>query len=229
MANLICTLVPFFVGLLLCLNIWTHDSRVLSGLWLPLVLSVGLSAVFLLVAILVASARMKMRPLTLARKLKAPFVEALKRGSLDFTALDDLAASCKRELGIDGEFARVVLPQGLFLYMPTSAVGICVFLVFAAHVQEMAVPQVWVLAVAAISVVLAVATPPVTGANLLSFVVAFTYLGIPESLFLDVMVFDLVFSVFSIAFDQALLQVEMIEQARHMGFLDEDVLRSPAA
>ena len=222
-----CEVVPFFVGLLLCLKLWTHDMDLLGSIWLPLVLSTAFSAVVFLIGVLAASARFHVSPRLLALKFKGPFVDALRRGTLDFSAVDDLAAFCKNQLGIDGEFARATLPQGLFLYMPTSAIGICVFVLFAAQTQGVPVDQAWYAAAAALSVVLAVATPPMTGANLLSFVVAFSYLGISSDVYLDVMVFDIVFGVLCIAFDQAMLQIETIFQADHMGFLDEDALRMP--
>jgi len=85
----------------------------------------------------------------------------------------------------------------------------------------------WLLSAAVLSVVLAVATPPLTGANLLSFIVAFTYLGIQDGAMLDVMVFNIVFGVLCMALDQAMLQLETIRQAKHMGFLDESVLHAP--
>jgi hypothetical protein len=87
----------------------------------------------------------------------------------------------------------------------------------------------WIISAATLSVVLAVATPPVTGSNLLSFVVAFSYLGISSDAFLDVMVFDLVFGVLCIALDQAMLQIETVHQANGLGFLNEKVLRAPVA
>jgi len=222
-----CSLVPFFVGLLVCLRICTHDASGLGAILLPLVLATLISGLVCLTVLLVASMRHRVSPLLLMRKLRGPFLEALKRGTLDFSAVDDLAKSCRRSLGVDGEFARAVLPQGLFLYMPTSAVGICVFVLFAAQAQQMPVDQAWLFSALVLSVILAVATPPLTGANLLSFVMAFSYLGISNDAFLDVMVFDIVFGVICIAFDQAMLQIETINQAERMGFLNEETLRAP--
>ena len=226
-ANFACQLVPFFVGLLLCLRIWTHDTNLLGAIWLPFILATVLAVVAVVTVLVVASIRFRVSPLLLARKLKGSFFEALKRGTLDFSAVDNLADTCKRLLGINHDYARAVLPMGLFLYMPTSGIGICVFVLFAAQTQNLAVDQIWIIALAALSVVLAVATPPVTGANLLSFVMAFQYLHIPNGVFLDVMIFDLVFGVLCIAFDQTMLLVEMITQADKMGFLDDDVLHAP--
>lgn len=226
-AKLVCALVPFFVGLLLCLRIWTHDTALLGSIWVPLVLAAAISVVAFLAVLLAASVRFRISPLLLARKLSGQFVKALKRGTLDFSAVDGLATSCEQLLGINGDYARATLPQGLFLYMPTGGVGICVFVLFAAQTQQLAVDPVWFASLAALSVVLAVATPPVTGANLLSFVVAFTYLGISSAAYLDVMVFDIVFGVLCIALDQAMLQIEMINQADRLGFLDQKVLEAP--
>ena len=48
-ARQVCSLVPFFVGLLLCLKIWTHDTGLLGAIWAPLVVSVAI-CVFILFA-----------------------------------------------------------------------------------------------------------------------------------------------------------------------------------
>lgn len=224
-----CALVPFFVGILLCLKIWTHDTDMLAMLLMPLALSAAISCLAFLAVVFSASMRFHVSPILLIRKLKDPFFAALKRGSLDFSSVDDLAASCKNLLGIDREFARAALPQGLFLYMPTGAIGLCVFLVFAAWEQQLVIDQAWAVSAAALSVVLSVATPPMSGANLLSFVMAFSYLGITDSAILAVMVFDIVFGVLNIALDQAMLQVATISMADHLGFLDEKTLRAPIA
>ncbi len=226
-AKYACQLVPLFVGIILCLKLWTHDTAMLEGIWLPLALSIALSTAVLLAALLIMCMRMRVSPLLVAKKLKGPFMAALKNGTLDFSAINDLAGFCKRALGIDSEFARAVLPQGLFLYMPTSAIGICVFILFAAHMEQLSVDQMWIIAAAVLSVVLAVATPPLTGANLLSFIVAFSYLGISDKALLAVMVFDIVFGVICIAFDQAMLQIENVNYAERMSFLNVATLRAP--
>ena len=151
----------------------------------------------------------------------------LKKGALDFSSVDDLANSCESMLGVDGNFGKAVLPQGLVLCMPTSAIGICVFVLFAAQAQGIHIDQMWLLSAMTLAVILAVATPPLIGANLLAFVVAFSYLGIADSAFLDVMVFDILFGAICIAIDQCILQLETALQANRMGLLNVETLRAP--
>lgn len=228
-AQKICSLVPYFVSVMLFLKIWTHDVELLGSIWIPLVASVLLTVVFALGYLFVAAVRLRTSPLLLARKLKDPFVTALVNGTLDYVSVDKLADSCKNQLGIDPVFAKAALPQGLVLFMPTSGIGIWAFVMFAAQTQQIAINQMWVLSAAALAVVLAVATPPVNGANLLAFTSAFAYLGISGDAILDAMVFDIVFSVLCIAVDQAVLQLETTLQAKQLGFLDETALRAPVA
>ena len=226
-ARLTGTFVPFFVGLLLCLRIWTKDYVLLLNVWQPFAAGLLVSIVFFLITLLVVAMRTSVNPLLLARKLAEPFITALRNGVLDYSSVDDLATSCKNLLGTDETFAKTVLPQGLVLFMPTSAVGIYVFSIYVAKNLNVPVDQLWLLSAAALAVILAVATPPVSGANLLAFVVLFAYLRISSEAILDAMIFDVVFGVFCIAADQALLELETILQARHLGFLDTDVLRAP--
>ncbi|MBQ9001868.1 MAG: cation:dicarboxylase symporter family transporter [Eggerthellaceae bacterium] len=226
-ARRICDLVPYFVGLLLCLRIWTHKTELLSAIWEPLVASVVLSLIAFAGYLCFIGIRLRVSPVLLARKLKGPFLKTLRQGVIDFGAVDELAGRCHDDLGIDREFAKAALPQGLILFMPTSGIGIWMFVIFAAQVQQLPIDQIWILAAAALAVVLAVATPPVTGANLLTFVVAFSFLGISTDFILDAMVFDVLFNALCMAVDQAILQVETALQAKRLGFLDEDRLRAP--
>ena len=222
-----CAFVPYFAGLLLCLNIWAHDVGLFRMILIPLVVAVAVSCVVFVAAVLRVSITMHVSPILLLRKLKGPFFNALKTGTLDYKSIDKLAEPSENLLGINGTFARAILPQRLVLYMPTSAVGISVFVLLVAQEQQLNIDLIWLLTAAGLAVVLAVATPPLNGANLLAFVVAFTNLGISSDAFLDVMVFDIVFGVACIAFDQAMLQLETVLQADRLGFLDEKVLRAP--
>lgn len=222
-----CALVPYFVGLLVCLKIWSQETGMLAWIWVPLIASTVLAILMFFATVMFVSVRVHVVPVVLLRKLWDPFFEALKSGSVDYASVTKLATHCKQSLGIDSSFAHAMLPQGLVLYMPTSAIGIMVFVLFAAQQHQVAADHMWLLTAAALSTVLAVATPPLNGANLLAFVVAFAYLGIPLDVFLDVMVFDIIFGVLCIATDQAMLQLDTILQAERMGFLDKEVLRAP--
>lgn len=225
-ADVMSRFVPIFAGAFVCFELWRDDSITLLGMWSPAVVALVTSVLIMAAASLLLAFRLQTSPLTLLRKLWAPFAKALQTGSLD-ASFAEAQNSCTNLLGIDKGYVKVGLPQGLVLYMPMSAVGTIMFTLYVARLSEVQGDVLWYTFAVVMAVVVFVATPPVPGANLLAYVVLFNALGIPEDALLDALVFDVVFGIFAGAANQAMLQLEMTLQASRLGLLNRDVLSSP--
>lgn len=217
--------VAFFVGFFLCMELLQGETDMLRGIWLPLCPSIIVSAVVLCIVVLGTASYMRVSPLLLVKKIKKPFVIALRTGSLN-ESFSEVELSCTRYLGIDDGYTKEALPQGLVLYMPISAVGTIIFTVYTAQQNGVSANLTWYIMAVVMAVVVFVATPPVPGANLLAYVVLFATLGIPESALLDAMIFDVVFGIVAGAGNQAMLQLEMLVQASGIGLLNQDRLKA---
>lgn len=217
-AGLVSRLVPIFTAILLCLEVWDGNTRLLLDLWKPLVLALAISTVVVVGMGLMVSRLVAIGARELFATLWNPFCISIKTASLDesFAAAQE---SCIKGLGIEEGYVKVGLPQGLVLYMPVSAIGTIVFTLFAAQALGVEGNAVWYLAAVVMAVVVFVATPPVPGANLLAYVVLFKTLGIPDQALLDAMIFDIVFGLFANAANQTMLQMTMAYQAEHLGLL----------
>lgn len=232
-ANMACSLVtswismlvPLLSAILLTLEIWDNQVTVLAQLWKPILLGLILSLLFIGIGIGYVCLRYKIGARHLMQKLRAPFEIALRTGSLE-ESYGEAEHSCVKLLGIDSTFTSVTLPQGLVIYMPASVIGTLVFTVFDAEGFNVAITLQWCAAAVVLDVLLFVATPPVPGANLLAFITLFNYLGIPSEALLDAMIFDILFGLFANAANQALLQIELVQQSDGMGLLDRETLRS---
>ncbi|MBQ6164659.1 MAG: cation:dicarboxylase symporter family transporter [Clostridia bacterium] len=218
-------LVPFVLGLFLCIEIWSNQTLLLFGMWKPLALSLGVSVVVLVVDILWFSVSMKVLLRTAVRKLAALFLQTLRSGSVDNDVFDAAEKSCVRDLGIDRNYTKICLPQGIVLYVPISAIGILMFTVYALQVYNIDADVFWQIALVFFAVLLFVMTPPVPGANLLSYAVLFSWLGLPETVIIDAMVFEIVFGIFSSAANLTMLQIETVFQAKRLGMLNFQTLR----
>jgi Na+/H+-dicarboxylate symporter len=227
MAGAVSWLVPIFSGAFLCLELWLSRPHGPVELWQPLLVSLVASLAIMVLALLYASQRLRVNPFLLVKKLWRPFFLALRTGSLD-DSLSEAQASCIGLLGINKDYVKAGLPQGLVLYMPISAVGTIIFTMFVAHLYEVQGNSIWYVSAIVMAVVVFVATPPVPGANLLAYVVLFSTLGIPDDALLDAMIFDIIFGIFAGAANQAMLQLEMITQANRFGLLDKEALRRAA-
>lgn len=225
LAKWISLLVPFFTCVFLALEIWQERTALISQIWKPMILSFVVTALVLCFASLVLAFRVRMPALLVFRKLLYPFLRALKTGSVD-SAFELTERNCTNALGIDRSFAGISLPQGLVLYMPVSSVGVLAFTLFACVVYGLQPDLVTLIGAVVFSVMLFVATPPVPGANLLAYIVLFSWLGLPETALIDAMIFDIVFGLLASAGNLTLLQIETVLQAKRIGLLDLSRLRS---
>lgn len=221
----ISTLVPVVTAILAALEILNGQRSIIAQLWRPLLLGFVVASAWFLFELVMTSRQYDVSLRALVRKLRAPFVTALRTGSLD-DSYEDTERSCVEGLGIEKSLVEVALPQGLVLYMPASIMGTLVFTVFAARENGLETTVAWYVMAIVLDVLLFVATPPVPGANLLAFITLFNVLGIPDDVFLDAMIFDILYGVYANAANQTLLQLEMLRQSGRMGLLNRKVLRS---
>ena len=225
-SKLISRLVPYVSGMFLCLEIWNSQFFVLLEIWKPLVLSTAISLVVMLCGMAMLSLRLKLKIQTVFQKMVGPFLRCLRAGSLD-AAFDDIARSCTASLGIDGNYTKLCLPQGVVLYVPISAIGTLVFTMYIALFYNVTIDWLWQFTAVLLVVLLFVATPPVPGANLLAYAALFSWLDLPNEAIISAMIFDIVFGFFASAANLTMLQVETVHQAKHLGLLNMEVLRRP--
>lgn len=221
--NWVSRLAPLFAGVLLAFEIWGEKENLLVGMWRPLAIGLVLSALFFLLEVTVAWVRLGITPWLFVKKVREPFVTAVRTGTLD-AAYADVQHSCVQRLGIDATLTDLILPQGLVLYMPASIIGTLAFTISAAADLNVGITPLWCVMAVVLDVLLFVATPSVPGANVLAFIALFQQLSMPQEALLVAMIFDIVFGLFANGANQALLQVEMLRLADRLGELDRNVL-----
>ena len=217
-------LAPLFVGIFLTLRIAAGQVLILTDLWLPILLSLGISALCMGVTLLHTGRTAGMSRRVLFKKLWEPFATATLAGSLN-ASFGLAEKSCTAELGMEKEYAKASLRYGLVLYMPISVIGTLVFTIYIASKYQIEATALWYLTAVVLSVVLFVSTPPVPGANLLAYIVIFAQLGIPAEARFNAMIFDIIFGIVASAANLTMLQMDMIHQARRIGLIDLKRLR----
>ncbi len=224
MAEWISRCVPYFAAALICYEIIWRQADMLRGLPMVLVPAVAVSLLCMLAVARHVSREKKIPLRLLLEKLRPAFVRAIRTGGLD-EGFGEMQTSCIRQLGIERHYVEISLPMGMTLYMPVSGIGILVFTIYAAVYQNVALSASWLIVAVVLTVVMSAAAPPVPGASLLTYIMLFTELGIPEVALIAAMVFDILFGIFAAAGNQALLQLDLILQADQIGLLDKERLR----
>ena len=214
---------PFAISILLGYEILMGRTFILFGLWSCILIALLLSVMFMGVRLLLLAKAQNVSPRLLLKKVWKPFAIAVSTGSLD-ASYGQLERSCIRELGLQNNFTKISLPNGMIIYMPVSEIGTVAFMVFVATRYNVVTTPSWFLIAAVLSVMLFVATPPVPGANLIAFIALFHQLQIPQEALIDAMIFDIIFGLFANAANQMMLQLEMVSIADRMGLLDKKLL-----
>jgi Na+/H+-dicarboxylate symporter len=125
---------------------------------------------------------------------------------------------------VERHFAKASLPSGLVLFMPSSLIELIIFSVYAATIYNVEASLTWYFFLLFLTVVLSMASPPVAGVSLISFMTIFAQLGIPKPALVAGMIADIIFGVIAGGFNQAILQLELVLQAAPIGLVSEKVI-----
>ena len=215
--------VPYFTAALICYEILWHHTALLQRLWLVMLLAFLVSAICIVGAVVSVALQERVSVRLLASKVWPSFKLAIKSGGLD-EGYGGTEEVCIRELGIERHFAEVSLPHGTVLFMPINVVGTLILTIFAATRFDVSISLGWLILAWLLSIVMFVATPPVPGANLLAYIMIFEFLGVPDMVLIDAMVFEVLFGIFASAGNQTILLMGLIQQAERIGLMDRKQL-----
>ena len=223
-ADWVSRVTPLFVVILLVLGIWNKSLLPVLRLWEPVALFAAASVIVLGLSIAAVSISKSVSPALIIKKIKRSFLVAFRNSSVNASyALN--RECCVKKLGIDGKYADNIIPFGLVLYMPTAAMALSMFSLYAASVFDVKTSALWIITVILLSVALQTATPPVSGVNLLAHAAVYSKMGIPDEALILAMVADILFCFITAAMDQSLLQMELVFEADRTGLLNKDILR----
>ena len=215
--------VPYFASALICYEILRHEISMLGGLWFVLLLSLIVSMICIVGAVIFVARYKQVSLKLLANKVLPSFLMAIKSGGLD-EGYGETENVCIRQLGIERRFTQVSLPHGTVLYMPINVIGTLILTVFAAIQFNVEISVGWLIIAWLLAIVMFVATPPVPGANLLAYIMIFDFLGVPSAVLIEAMVFEVLFGIFASAGNQTMLLMDLIQQADNIGLLDRKIL-----
>ena len=222
--ELVCGTLPLFVFTSLLQLLWENSMASLLQLWRPLgaVVLTVLAALALLT--LYVSLRYRVSFALLIRKLLPAFLTGLATASSMATYSKGNEMN-KTQLGIAASYSDLAYPLGISLY---EATYLPIFLTIAYYLAEVfAVPvsPVWFITLALICLILAYATPQVSGGPLVTISIMMTQLGIPTTGLALAGTMALILDFFCTGTKVTGQQLEMLLQADHLKQLDVERLR----
>ena len=217
--------IPFFVfGSVLNMIVGNNFSLVAKSYKLILVMLLA-DIILMTCYLFTVSVRKRVRPMGLLKKTMPTFVIGLSTAS-SVAAYQTNIACCEKKLGIEKRIIDIGIPLGQVIFMPGAIV---LFLCAAFGMAEnygVAITPIWMLTAFILSVVLAIAAPPVPGAALTCYTILFMQLGIPSEAVAVVITLNVILEFVTTAVDLFCLQTELVELSGSLKALDAEKLRS---
>ena len=132
---------------------------------------------------------------------------------------------CEKQLGIDHQIINFGIPLGQVVFMPGAAVIFLAAALCMAEVYGVAISPAWLISALLITVVLAVAAPPVPGGGLTCYTMLFLQLNIPAEAVAITIALNVILEFFGTAVNLFCLQAELVELAGSLDRLDVETLR----
>ena len=224
LVEFISKLVPFFIFFAVLRFIWSGTLRILLNV--SKFFAVFICGVLVMIAILLlfTAIRQRVSPLTLIRKGIPTLLIAVTTASSAASFGTNMSA-CEHQYGIDSSVASFGIPLGMVMYKPTTTVSFFACAVFFADMYSVECSLGWLLTAFLVSVVLAIATPPIFGGALTAYTVIFTLLDIPSEALAIALAIDVVIDIITTGSDQFILPFALINHAGRIGRLDSERLR----
>ncbi len=216
--------VPFFIfGSVFNMIISGNFSALMKAYKVLPMMLLG-QVVVMLFYLLWVGLRKKVSPQLLMKKTFQSFLIALTTASSSAVFSSNME-TCERKLGIDKRIVNFGVPLGQIIFMLGCSTMFMASALCMAEIYNVSISPVWLLTCLIISVILAIAAPPIPGGALTCYTMLFVQLNIPEVAIPIIIALNVIMEFFATPCNIFTLQLELVELAGDLNMLNYDKLR----
>lgn len=217
------TLIPFFVCVMIVNSMWGSEMEAILSAWKSWVLTTGGQLLFTLLLLVAIAFRCKVKIAVLVKKMYKTFFIALGTNSCTASIPENYA--CCAKMGIDGKIFVFGIPIGTTCFKPATAIRLVFLCFFMANLQQVSISVGWLILLFILCVVFSVAIPAIPGGVIMFCAMLFTQLSIPTEVVAQMLATDVFFDCVCTAFNQVSVELVLVDHAKSIGYLDEEMLR----
>ena len=224
----VCKLLPLVVFVGIFNLLWGSNVAELVPVYKTAIYFLVCSAVIITVSILRTRAVTKL-PFRIVFKKVLPTLMINLTTSSQVAALPENMHCCKDKFGIEPKIVDFALPLGIVIFMPCGAAFLGLMAISLANLGGAVITVSTFIKVIIVSVILAIAAPPIPGSVFAVLPILFAACNIPDSMFPLAIVVGSILGYLLPAFNGFLLQLELLMTAIKMKKIDLNVLADPTA
>ena len=215
----LCRFIPLFIFVMVIQQIWSGTIAKLLDMWLPLLLVIGLSAVFFIVRTLYSSARFRISAGKLLSALKPAMILGLTTSST-CAALGKMVSGCTDELGVDEDQTSFGIPLGMMLAKPPTIIMLVVLMLHCMQTYNLGADLTWYVRMALMCFLYSMVAPPVPGGMIVCIGLLFGKLGIPNEAIALATAFSIIIDYIVTAFKTGNIMLGVFDMSCILGSVD---------
>ena len=219
----VCALIPVFVFCVLLRQIWSGQIGILVSAFRLILLIFGAVILLSVLFWLFSSLRLRCPPLLLMKKVLPTFLTAFTTAS-SVSALPLGMETCEKKLGISSSMVSFVYPLGSVIFMPSSATYFTVIICSLAELYQVPVSLSWMIMAVFICTLIAIAMPPIPGADILCYTLLFSALGIPADALVPATAIGITIDYLNTGTNVTLMMFQIACDAKRLKCLDRETL-----
>ncbi len=179
--------------------------------------------VVMLFYLLWVSVSKKVSPQVIMKKTFQSFIIALTTASSSAVFSSNME-TCERRLGVDKRIVNFGVPLGQIIFMLGCSTMFMASALCMAEIYAVNIAPMWILTALIISVILAIAAPPIPGGALTCYTMLFVQLNIPAEAIPIIIALNVIMEFFATPCNIFTLQMELVELAGDLNMLDYNKL-----
>lgn len=225
--TILSSLIPFYIFFSMINLIFSGLLQQIGSLFKGIIFIVFSDILIMVLFVAVIILKYHLKPSDYIKKLLPTFLIGLTTAS-STAAFSTNLETCKKQLGINDNFADFIIPLGQVILKIT---GITVFVGISfslAETQGLSLSFGSMLSAVITCTLLSIATPPINGAAMSSYIILLRQLGISSSSLAIALAIDSIVDYIATSTNLVCLQSNIIWMADKTGMLDQSVLTAPA-
>lgn len=215
--EIISTLVPYFIVIVLVQMIWNGTLNVVLSAWKPILAFLFIIFFIATIMVLIVARQNRISPLLVFKKGFPTFIIGMTTAS-SVAAFGTCANTCESKLGVSSHITSFGIPLGIVMFPPATSIYFIIICLHAAEIYQVECSPLWFVLAIFSATVLAIASPPIPGGTLTCYTIMFTQLGIPSEALVVALALDMLCDFVATGMNMFCLQLDLTIQSKKMNF-----------
>lgn len=221
--SIIGKMVPAFVALVFINIIWSGKLGIVAKIWKLAVFDLGAFLICCSAFTICTAALLRVKPSRLAKKVLPAAIVAFSTAS-SAASFEPLVTACKDKIGVSESITKFGIPLGIVVSKVIVSLEYVLAALYITNIEGIEISIGWLIILAVVSAITAIATPPIPGGSSIAFTLLFSQLGLPLENLGVILGLDMIVDFFTTGCNVYCIPLALSTVANRFGLINREIL-----